>query len=322
MFRSKFLLLFSLLIMLTVVTACNNNEDTTSSEENSSDQNQGEQSNEERTLTHEMGEVTIPSNPERILAPYLEDPLVALGEQPVAQWSIGDTVLDYLQPQLEGVPKIAWDLPLEQTINQDPGLILFSGPSALQNGTYEEYSDIAPTYVFSEENSSDWRKQLTQMGEILGKQKEAEQALADFDQKAKEAKASLKESIGDESVAFIWASGEQFYVFENTRYGAEVLYNDLGVTQPEFIKNLPEAEAQWNPIALEKLGQMDADHVFLIAQEGEAGLEILKNSSVWQSTPAVEKDQVYQMNEPSHWTIDGVIAHGMTIDKVTETLTQ
>lgn len=67
---------------------------------------------------------------------------------------------------------------------------------------------------------------------------------------------------------------------------------------------------------------MDADHVFLIGAEGEPGLEILENSSVWQNTPAAKSDQVYLMNEPSHWTIDGVIAHEMTIDKVVNTLSK
>ncbi len=49
------------------------------------------------TVTDAMGQqVTIPANAKRILAPYMEDSLVALGVTPVAQWSIGTTVLDYL----------------------------------------------------------------------------------------------------------------------------------------------------------------------------------------------------------------------------------
>ncbi|ELK47485.1 iron-hydroxamate ABC transporter substrate-binding protein [Halobacillus sp. ACCC02827] len=312
--RNKWLVMISLLFVLIIVTACNS--DTENAEKDS------EQEAKERTMTHAMGETTIPENPERILAPYLEDSLVALGEQPVAQWSIGDSVLDYLQPELKDIPKIGWDLPIEQTIEQNPDLIIFSSPSALQNGSYDDYNNIAPTYVMEEETNADWRAQLTAIGEILDKKEEAEKVLNDFDQKVEDAKSSLKNSIGDESVAFVWTTGEQFYVFDNTRYAAEIMYEDMGITQPEFIKNLPEGEEQWNPISLEKLGQMDADHVFLIGAEGEPGLEILENSSVWQNTPAAKSDQVYLMNEPSHWTIDGVIAHEMTIDKVVNTLSK
>ncbi|QHT45254.1 iron-hydroxamate ABC transporter substrate-binding protein [Bacillus sp. SB49] len=312
--RNKWLVMISLLFVLIIVTACNS--DTENAEKDS------EQEAKERTMTHAMGETTIPENPERILAPYLEDSLVALGEQPVAQWSIGDSVLDYLQPELKDIPKIGWDLPIEQTIEQNPDLIIFSSPSALQNGSYDDYNNIAPTYVMEEETNADWRAQLTAIGEILDKKEEAEKVLNDFDQKVEDAKSSLKNSIGGESVAFVWTTGEQFYVFDNTRYAAEIMYEDMGITQPEFIKNLPEGEEQWNPISLEKLGQMDADHVFLIGAEGEPGLEILENSSVWQNTPAAKSAQVYLMNEPSHWTIDGVIAHEMTIDKVVNTLSK
>lgn len=317
--KKAFLYITGLLLLVLLATGCSNNEsDSSQTSEDTNDESTEETT--ERTLTHASGDITISEKPERILAPYLEDSLVALGEKPVAQWSIGDTVLEYLQPQLEGVPKIGWDLPIEQTIEQDPDLIIFSAPSSLQNGSYDDYSNIASTYVYEAETSADWRKQLTTMGEILNKQEDAEQVLSDFDQKVQEASSSLEESIGDETIAFVWTMGEQFYVFSNTRYGAEVLYNDIGVNEPEFIQNLPEEGAEWNPIALEELGQMDADHVFLIGNEGEAGFEILENSSVWQNTPAAQNDQVYTMNEPSHWTIDGVIAHEMTIDKVVETL--
>ncbi|GGF34339.1 ferrichrome ABC transporter substrate-binding protein [Halobacillus andaensis] len=309
--RNSFLFITSLLLILSLV-ACSNDE------EESSDSNEEEN---ERTLEHASGEVTIPENPDHILAPYLEDSLLALGEKPAAQWSIGEDVIDYLQPQLEDVPTIEWDLPLEETLNQDPDLIIFSSPSSIQNGSYEDYESIAPTYVYEDEVSMDWRKQLTQMGEILNKQDEAQDVLADFDDKVEETKATIDESIGDESVAFLWTMGEEFYIFESTRYGAEVLYNEVGLTQPEFVEEL-EQEEQWNPISMEKLGELDADHVFVIAEENEPGLEILDESSVWQSIPAVENDQVYTMNDPSHWTIDGVLAHEMTLDAVKDALAE
>ncbi|WP_173917866.1 ABC transporter substrate-binding protein [Halobacillus sp. Marseille-Q1614] len=308
--------MFISLLSILALIACSNGEDSNSS----GDSGDTKEASSERTLEHASGEVKLPENPERVLAPYLEDSLAALGVKPAAQWSIGEDVLDYLQPELEGVPKISWDLPLEQTLEADPGLIIFSSPSSLQNGSYEDYQQIAPTYVMEEEVNAHWREQLTQMGEILNKQEEAEQALNEFDQKAADMKESLEEAVGDESVAFIWTMGEEFYVFESTRYGAEVLYEKVGLTQPEFIKNLEQQE-QWNPIALEKLSELDADHVFLIGEENEAGFEVLNNSSVWKNVPAVEKDQVYTMNEPSHWTIDGVIAHDMTLNKVHEALT-
>jgi iron complex transport system substrate-binding protein len=274
------------------------------------------------TVTDAMGQVTIPANAKRILAPYMEDSLVALGVTPVAQWSIGTTVLDYLQSYLKDVPKIGWDLPLEQTIKAKPDLIIFSSPAAIQKGNYEEYKKVAPTYVFKNEEGSDWRKQLLVMGKLLGKDKQAKNVLADYDAKAKQASKKIKAAIGDETAAILWVAGDQFYLFENTRFAANVLYGDLGVVQPEMIQKLSVAEATWKPVSLEALSKLDADHLFLVSKPGESGLETLKNSSVWNGIPAVKKGNVYNMEDPSHWTISGVIANKLTIDQIVDSLTK
>ncbi len=274
------------------------------------------------TVTDAMGQVTIPDNPRRVLAPYMEDSLVALGITPVAQWSIGSTVHDYLQSYLKDVPKIEWDLPLEQTIKANPDLIIFSSASSIKKGQYEKYKKIAPTYVFKDAESSDWRKQLQVMGQLLGKEEKAKETLAAYDAKAKKAAKDIKAAIGDESAAILWVFGKQYYLFENTRYAANVLYHDLGITQPDMVKKLPEAKANWSPVSLEALADLDADHIFIVSKPNESGLEQLKKSSVWQNLSAVKKGNVYEMKDPSHWTINGVIANKLTMDKILESLTK
>jgi iron complex transport system substrate-binding protein len=122
MFMKRTYLSITLLLMLLFVAACGNTK-SSDSEKESEDKNA---ESTEITLQDAMGEVVIPANPERIIAPYLEDSLVALGVKPAAQWSIGETVLDYLQADLSEIPKIGWDMPLEQAINNDPDLIIFS----------------------------------------------------------------------------------------------------------------------------------------------------------------------------------------------------
>lgn len=316
MLKKRLYLSFTLLLMLFLVSACNSNSETKDTNEKSDNKNT------EVTLEDAMGEVVIPANPEKILAPYLEDSLVALGVKPAAQWSIGDTVLDYLQPELKDVPKIGWDLPLEQAISNDPDLIIFSAPSAIQKGQYEEYKKIAPTYVFKDEVNSDWRKQITQMGEILSKQDKAKQALADFDKKASDAKAKIHEAIGDETAALIMVMADKFYLMEGDRFSANVLYKDLGIKQPEFVENLGASAAQWDPIALEKLPEIKADHIFLIGKETEAGFDLLEKSSIWNGIDAVKNGKVYEMNEPSFWTINGLIASNKTVDEVVKVLTK
>lgn len=300
------------LCVLLFLTACSN--------EGTTDPNHTKEQGKEVTVTDVMGEVTIPADAERIIAPYMEDSLVALGVKPAAQWSIGTTVLDYLQSDLKGVPKISWDLPLEQTIEADPDLIIFSSPGAIQNGQYEEYKKIAATYVFKDEESKDWKKQLQVMGQLLGKEKEAEEKLTEYHEKAKQASEVIQAKIGGETAAILWIAGEQYYLFENSRFAANVLYHDLGIAQPKMIQALPEAEATWKPISLESLSKLDADHLFLVSKPDEAGLKKLKQSSIYLGLPAVQVGKVYEMKDPSHWTINGLIANKLTIDEIVASL--
>lgn len=309
MFNKKFALILSFMVIM-LLAACGGGNDDASPKKNK------DEGNKEIVLQDAKGEVKIPANPERIIAPYLEDPLVALGVTPAAQWSIGETVLTYLQPQLKDVPKIGWDVPLEQTISYDPDLIIFSSPSAIQEGQYEEYTKIAPTYVFKDEVTNDWREQLRVMGKILGKEDKAEKELKEYEEKVADAKKKLQDSIGDESVAIIWVTNKQFYVIDETRHSGKVVYGDLGIKVPEFVKQLPTGSATWDPVTLEKISELDADHIFLINTEGAAGVEEIFANPIWKGLPAVQQNQVYEFDDTSNWTISGLIANEKTIDEV------
>jgi iron complex transport system substrate-binding protein len=312
--KKYFSLLACILCALLLLAACGKKEET-------KDTNK-EETKKEVTLTDAMGKVTIPADPKNIIAPYSEDSLVALGVKPAAQWSIGTTVLDYLQSDLKGVPTIGWDLPLEQAIKAEPDLIIFSAKSSIQNGQYEEYKKVAPVYVYKDEDSADWRKQLQIMGQILGKEKVAADKLEAYETKAKQASADIKKAIGDESAAIIWVIGEQYYLLENGRFAANVLYDDLGVAQPKMVQDLPKATASWQPITLESLAKLDANHLFLASKPEEAGLAKLKESSIYKGLPSVTAGHVYEMKDPSNWTIKGLIANELTIDQIHKSLTK
>jgi iron complex transport system substrate-binding protein len=317
--KNKFrLLFFSMMIgLLFLISACGNEESSSKTEK------KGGTESSAVTLDSTMGKVTIPANAKKIIAPFHEDALLALGVTPVAKWAIGKTVQDYLETDLKDIPSIEWNVPLEQVLNHEPDLIILESNMEGYDGTYEDYNKIAPTYVMTEETTGDWRKQIETFGKLLGKEKEANKVLSDYNAKVADASAQLKKAIGDETVAVIWTIGNQFFLFEHNRHSAEVLYSELGVNQPALVKGLGEAAStQWNPISIEKLSELDADHVFLLAAEGEQGIETLNNSSVWKSTPAVENGNVYIVKDPSNWTNRGLIASQKTIDDILGALVQ
>ncbi|MCM3361112.1 MULTISPECIES: iron-hydroxamate ABC transporter substrate-binding protein [Bacillaceae] len=311
----KSILFICLLLVFTVLAACGNNN---SQEENDNTEN----GSSERTLTDAIGnEVTVPAEPKSIIGSYLEDDLVALGVTPVAQWSIqeGNGVQDYLQEYLKEVPTIDSTLPYEAVSSFTPDLVLMSSASAVEGAKYDQYAKIAPTYVVAKENNNDWRTRLQTIGEVVGKKEEAEKVLSDYNQKAEEAKTKIQESIKDESAAAIWlVSNQLFIVGENVSSGA-VLYGDLGLKVPEVVKEISAtATGNWSAISLEKLAQLDADHLFLINSDGE-GAELLKDS-LWSNIPAVKNGNIYKYGPDTSWLYSGPIANTQIIDDVVESL--
>src|SRR5699024_11435996 len=94
-----------------------------------------ETKNQQITVDSEMGEVTIPANPENILAPFHEDTLLTLGVTPVAKWAIDTSVQEHLEDQLADIPTIEWTMPLEQDLSYEPDLIILENSLDSYEGT-------------------------------------------------------------------------------------------------------------------------------------------------------------------------------------------
>lgn len=171
----------------------------------------GEDSTEARTLTDALGnKVAVPAEPKRVIASYLEDPLVALGITPIAQWSLneGASIQGYLQDNLKDIDLINYDLPFEEVQSFEPDLIIMDSPSMVEGGKYEQYNAIAPTYVIGAELNNDWREELKTVGGIFGMEDKAVEVISDYETKAEEAKAQIEEKVGKKSAAAVWLVGE------------------------------------------------------------------------------------------------------------------
>ncbi|WP_413378555.1 iron-hydroxamate ABC transporter substrate-binding protein [Alkalihalobacillus sp. 1P02AB] len=316
--------LISVGLLAVALVACGNDgESESSTDESLSDGSNTSEQTEERVLTDTLGnEVTIPANTERIIASYLEDSLVALDVEPVAQWSVHDgaSIQDYLQGDLDGVPLVPHDLPFEAVSSFEPDLIIVNSPSLVEGGKYEQYSKIAPTYVIGEEENSDWRINLTTIAEILNKEEEAQQVLSEYDAKAEEAKNKIQEEISDESAAAIWLVNDSFFIVNKNLSSGSVMYGDLGLGVPSVVEEISASDsANWSSISLEKLVELDADHLFLI--NSDTGIEDSAiNESLWQNIPAVQKGQVYEFGADTSWLYQGAIANGQIIDDILNSL--
>lgn len=271
----------------------------------------------EKTVTDAMGhKVTVPANPQRVIASYLEDYLVALGVTPVAQWSTKNGTQQYLADELKNVPPISYDLPLEAVTSFTPDFHIVQSEGSVQNGLYDQLNKIAPTYVLGDEVSSDWRAALLKIGELLNKTPEAKKAIEDYDQKAASAKAAVSAAIGDDSVAVLWLVSKNFFIVDETRSSGAVLYGDLGVKLPNLVTDIPaESRAPWNPISLEKLSELTAEHIILVNSDKADGAEITEGA-VWKGIPAVKAGNVHEFSKDTSWLYSGPIANSKTIDDI------
>ncbi|WP_458353576.1 ABC transporter substrate-binding protein [Peribacillus frigoritolerans] len=307
------------------LAACGDDEATENqSSTNKTDQTSGQQEEAKtRTLTDAMGnKVVVPAKPKRVIATYLEDNLVTLGIKPVAQWSVKDgaSVQGYLQDELDGIPTIPHDLPFEAVQKMEPDLIIMDSASMVEGGKYEQYNKIAPTYVIGTEVNNDWRDELKRVGEVFGKEEAAKKALDKYEAKAAKAKETLKKETDNPSVAAIWLVGGKFFVVSESLSSGAVMYEDLGLKVPDVVKEISaSATGNWSAISLEKLVELDADHLFLINSDESTGSKAL-NESLWKSIPAVKSGNVHEFSADESWLYTGAIANEQIIDNVLKSL--
>ncbi|WP_067623666.1 ABC transporter substrate-binding protein [Alicyclobacillus acidiphilus] len=274
-----------------------------------------------KTVIDGMGHrVTVPANPQRIWAPTLEDPLITLGEtkEIVGQYSSGNVVDDYLQKWLKGVPHIDFSgngLDPESVLALNPDFIILFSTVLAENGKYAQYSKIAPTYVFNVKSGAQatWRQELLTLGKLLNKSAKAQAALKQYDKIVAAAKAKLKSTVGNHTVAIIEPSGKQLFLIGPGNFAGQEVYGDLGLTPPAIAKG-------WGEISFEELPQLKADDIFVVTgNDSSAELQALKNNPVWKDLPAVKAGHVYTVNY-GHWVNNGVIANEDVISDVVRDL--
>lgn len=272
-----------------------------------------------QTFQDELGhEVKLTSAPVRIFAPGLEDSLLVLGITPVAQWANGNVVPAYLQDRMANVPKadFAAGLPAPETVmSYTPDLIVLNNSYYAENGVYEKYSKIAPTYVFSNA-STDIEASLRKLGELFGKSAEAESALQDYRSKVDQAKTKLAGAVDGKKAVIIRFNARGMFLLGGDYYGGYVLAHDLGFGKSKLVEQESSVD-----LSLEILPELDADYIFLVndSNTGDAFQKELTESALWKGMKQVKDGNVYEVQDES-WLYGGLIASGNVIDETVRLL--
>jgi len=286
-----------------VLSACGSNEAQTNSE------SENPTKEDTRVVEDEFGEVTIPTNPQRVAAIYMEDYLTALEVKPVVQWyhpSWGKQ--DYLGLD---VPEFDVTGSMETLLQAKPDLIIVDG--AADKAKYEEYSKIAPTYRLKEEILQDPREIVKTIADVLNIPEKANEIVDKYEERVTNLKAKLDESVGDETVAVVRlnVADKTLALFGMKNRYTGYIYTEAGLTPHPLARDMTEFQ---EVLSEEAIPELDADHIILFPSNGtwetEENQEAIKwlDSTLWKTVPAVKNGQVY-IADRNYWQSGAITAN-------------
>ncbi|MFN2745152.1 MULTISPECIES: iron-hydroxamate ABC transporter substrate-binding protein [Bacillus] len=262
--------------------------------------------NEEKTRVVKTinGNVKIPANPKRVVTIGYAATMLAFGIKPVGE--TGKYLENpYIKEQVSGMKDIGAkdgvSVSVEKIFKLKPDLIV-----SMNNDpkVYEKLSKIAPTVVYPFGTFKDAREEMKTFGELLGKEKEAEEWTKTFNQKMEAARAKLKTaSVQDQTFSLIGAYAKSLYVYGAYGYrGGEAIYQQLGLTPPDSVKkDAIDASEGYKVISLEVLPQYAGDYIFV--DESYSG-KLDQDNSVWKSLDAVKNGRVFFLDPDRFWPYD------------------
>ncbi|MBB4826350.1 iron complex transport system substrate-binding protein [Sporosarcina luteola] len=296
--KSKGQLVILLLISLLVLAACSKKDAATEAETEANTTQSDKTLNDEgmREITYLGQTYSVPAKAERIVitgAMEAMEDAMALEVEPVGAITIAGEFPKIYKSAMGGAESIGEKQQpnFEKILQLKPDVIL--GTTKFPEEVVSKLEQIAPTILVSH-ISSDWEDNLKLLGELSGKEKEADKLLNDYKQRIETMKSSLADDFAGKSVVAIRIRGGKMFVYPEDVFFNPVLYKELGLTAPEAIKN---AKAQ-EEISVEQLAELNPDYIFMQVQqtgtqENEQAYEQLAKNPIIQNIHAFQEEHVY-----------------------------
>ncbi|HEM3602451.1 TPA: ABC transporter substrate-binding protein [Streptococcus suis] len=280
----KFLAIFSLFVGLVFLTACSTSSSSTDVELSSMPKIEG--------ITYHGD---IPKNPKKVVnfAYSYTGYLLQLGID-VSSYSLD---LEKNSPafgdKLKDVPQLT-TADTEAIAAQKPDVILvFAGDDNL-----ETLKEIAPVIEITY-GKSDYLKMLTDIGQIFGKEKEAQAWLDQWDKKVATAKEELKGLIDTSSTFTVMDFFDKniFLYGNNFGRGGELVYRALGFAAPAKVQEDIISKEGWFGVSQEALPEYVSDYVLVnVNDKTKEAAASLKESDIWKNLPAVKNGHVIEVD--------------------------
>jgi iron complex transport system substrate-binding protein len=296
----------ALTIITAAVTGCSGNKNEAAKSASSESSETSSKDSDTKTISTIMGDVEVPVNPQRVICTYGLGDVVALGVTPVATYDVAGTAYE---KELNQIP--VWEsFESEEIMSYEPDLIF-----VVNEEQYDAVSKIAPTvYIPFTELSMDER--VTFLGEVLGKEDEANTLLSEFKEKLNDAKSEMDTmgiadstfSIFEKSENGVWVYGDKW------GRGGDIVYSQLGLAAPEVIQNEIIAKDQYRDVSLESIGEYAGDYIVFSGDLGD-----LAGNPVWNSIPAVKDGKIIPIDFTLFYDID-IYSSNVQLDYLMEQL--
>jgi iron complex transport system substrate-binding protein len=252
--------------------------------------------NATQKVTYLGTEYEVPAKVETIVAASLEsmEDAAVLGIKPVGVVSNdGETIPSYLAKELEGATVVGTkkEPSAELMLTLNPDVIL--GISRWDEAQMMTYNKVATTFPYSH-ISTNWKENLALLGQLTGKEAEAEAAIAQYEEKLAAAREQIQASdLKDKKIVLIRLR-DGMAVYPETIFLNPSVYADLGFNVPEELGSIE----QQTVISHETLAEWNPDIVLIQVEDPEnaetsAMLEEVLNNNIFKGITASKNEQVY-----------------------------
>jgi iron complex transport system substrate-binding protein len=180
----------------------------------------------------------------------------------------------------------ARELNLEAILESAPDVIVTHSAQGGVSEVYEQLVQIAPVVLL--DYTVPWQEQLLACAEIVGKEAEAKERIAEIEPVIASAKETVAEHT-DRTFALFRTDGKIFMP-----QGAAAYYGTFGLTKPE---GFPDKSGE--SLSLEAVAEMNPYYIVFQHnyEASTAFVKSLESSSVWQSIDAVKNGPIYYFDE-------------------------
>ena len=317
MTKRKNIVLSSILVTAAMVlSACGS---TAKAETPNTDPSVAPAAQEDMTITHELGEVTLPKNPENVvvfdygLLDLMDNMEIEVTGLPMG--NIPSFLAQYSNEEIYTNVGTLKEPDFEKIYEMEPDVIFIS---ARTSAAYEELSKIAPTVYLTVSNDdymSSVEANAKLIAELYDKEEVVEEKIAALTEKVDMIKNKVEE-MNENGLIILANDGSLSSYGAVSRFG--ILHNTLGFKEAD--DNI-EGSTHGQSVTYEYILEKNPDHLFVIDRAsvvgGETDASSTMENEIVKETEAYKNEKIHYLNaEVWYITSGGFTGTEMMLEEV------